>query len=322
MKIENLTKLFAVRMGFAFIAFGFTLISAWNGFNFYRVLFGLSMAILISATFEIARFTCLFKYMHSGSRLGFLTITLYIVTASVCAFASINSFTAEVIRQNRVNEKEFHEQIYRIKQAYLKKMAGKFATYNKDISYLENMVAKYPERNYWKRRLSQVVTGRDEFVTERDRFLNVNPEKPEQWIRVQSAHVGLKIEKTTDKSEEIISVKMALRELWGLKEITAQKIMGIIVTLVVEISILILAILATRGKNAHSSLKKIINKKKLMIKANTIFGQKLVNRFLTYSRKYFVANGKLPPLSKLNRELRPVRLFFESFDPESLKEPF
>jgi hypothetical protein len=311
--------MFPLRMVFAFIAFGFTLISAWNGFNFYRVLFGLAMAILISTTFEIARFTCLFRYMQEGSRMGTLTVVFYMITASVCAFASVNSFTSGVIRQNRSNEKELQQQIYRVRNAYMTKTGEKMVSFNKDIKYLENMVAKYPNSSYWKRRLEQVMENRDSFVTERDRFLNREPENPEQWIRVESARLGIEIGQMTGKSEEVISVKQALRDLWGIDEMTAQKIMGIIVTIVVELSILLLAILATKEKAPVTITKKTMNRKKLIAKANAIFGEKLVYKFLAATRESFIKTGKLPHRSHLTRDIRTIRLHFEDYDPECLK---
>ncbi|MCK4765718.1 MAG: hypothetical protein KAW12_26200 [Candidatus Aminicenantes bacterium] len=322
MKKEKGTKLLAARMVFALIAFGFTLISAWNGFNFYRVLFGLAMAILISATFEIARFTCLFRYMHSGKKLGALTIALYVITAAVCAFASINSFTAEVIKQSRLNDKAFQEQIHKIRQAYLKEAAGKFETYNRDIRYLENKVAKYSGSNYWKRRLSQVTANHEKFVTERDKFLNEKPASPEDWIKVQSAVLGLEIEESSQKSEAIISVKIALKELWGLDEITAQKIMGIIITLVVEISIFILALLSTKGNKSTAALNELKINKARLAKIHAIFGEKPVKRFIKSSMVYFNKTGKLPPPNRLGRDLRRIKLYLEDFDRDCLKELF
>ena len=322
MKKEKVTKFLVMRMVFALIAFGFTLISAWNGFNFYRVLFGLAIAVLISATFEIARFTCLFRYIHTGAKMSMLTIIFYVITASVCAFASINAFTAEVIKQNRVNAKEFQEQIYSIKQAYLKETASSLNTLNKDIRYLENNAAKYPKSGYWKRRLAQVEENRGELLKDRDQFLNQNPEDMEQWIRVESARLGVEIEETTEKSEEIIAVRQALEELWSLDEITAQKIMGIIVTIVVEISILLLAILATKGKQANPAEQSPDKKEDFLLRANTIFGEKLVYRFLAACRRTFKRSGKLPAVNRLNKELRAVRLYFDEFDEKSLQELF
>lgn len=322
MKKEKVTKLLVMRMIFALIAFGFTLISAWNGFNFYRVLFGLAIAVLISATFEIARFTCLFRYIHTGAKMSTLTIIFYVITASVCAFASINAFTAEVIKQNRVNEKEFQEQIYSIKQAYLKETATSLDALNKDIRYLENNAAKYPGSKYWKRRLSQVEVNRDEFLKDREQFLNQKPEDMEQWIRVESARFGVEIEETTEKSEEIIAVRQALEELWSLDKMTAQKIMGIIVTIVVEISILLLAILATKGKEPDHTEQIPDKKDDFLLRANTIFGEKLVYKFLAVCRRTFKRSGKLPAVNRLNKELRPVRLYFDEFDGNSLQELF
>lgn len=324
MKIDRIerTKISTLGVIFTLLAAGFTLISAWNGFNFYRVIFGLSMAILISVTFEIARFACLFRYVNTIGRIGILAFSLYILTASVCAFASINAFTAEVIRRNRINEKEFHIQIDKIKQVYSEKAAEKLAGFEKDIQYLENKVALYPQRDYWQKRLSRYVIKRDKFITERDKFLNQNPDNPEHWIRVQSSILGLTFSELSGQSEEMISVTLALRELWGLEKITAQKIMGIVVTLTVELSILLLAILATMEKKPRVETKKPSVKRGLLEKIQAKFEEKDVKKFLELSKDYFKRTGKLPPKRKLNMSVRPIREYLSDFERSSLKELF
>ncbi len=299
------------------------MISAWNGFNFYKVLFGLSIAILISVTFEVARFACLFWYMHQDRRTGFLTIILYLITASVCAFASINSFTSEVIKRDRLNEKTYQEQIYKIRQSFGKKAAERVAAFNKDITYLQNMVAKYPGRKYWQRRLSQIVSNQDKFITERDRFLNTNPKSPEQWIRVQSALLGLELKESQESSEEIISVTQALRELWGLDKVTAQKIMGIVVTLTVELSILLLAILATtKEKPMIAAPNESLAHNDLLSSLQAKFGESKVRSFLAFSKNHFNKIGKLPANSHLNRNLRPIKRFIENQALDGLRSLF
>lgn len=307
---------------FALLALGFTLISTWNGFNFYRVIFGLSMAVLISSVFEITRFACLFRFMNTGKNVGFLSIVLYIIVASVCAFASINSFTQEIIHRNRIRESEQRNQIHIIKKAYLEREKERFNTLDRDIRYLENKVAKYPDRDYWKRRLSQIKTNRDAFVKERDSFININPENPEQWISEKSALLGLKLEKPSGESEEMTSVIQALRELWGFEKITAQKIMGIVVTLTVELSILLLAFLASVKVRSWSVTKKITNRKELLKILHNNFEEKHVKKFLSLSRDHLSRKGKLPPMRKLSMNLRPIRIFLQDSDNEKLKELF
>lgn len=167
-----------------------------------------------------------------------------------------------------------------------------------------------------------MTANHEKFVTERDKFLNEKPASPEDWIKVQSAVLGLEIEESSQKSEAIISVKIALKELWGLDEITAQKIMGIIITLVVEISIFILALLSTKGNKSTAALNELKINKARLAKIHAIFGEKPVKRFIKSSMVYFNKTGKLPPPNRLGRDLRRIKLYLEDFDRDCLKELF
>ena len=307
---------------FTFIAFGLTIISAYNGFKFYRVLFGVFMSALISSTFELARMACLFKYRNSKKKIGSLTFALYTVTALVCAFASINSFTAEVIIRDRVNEKETQAQIYKIKNANSKNITKKIDELNNSIKYLENQAAKYPDSNYWKRRLSQYLLNRDKIILERDSFLNLNPENPEQWLRTQSPLLGLEIKNRSQESEEMTSVKLALKEVWGLSGVTTQKIIGIVVTITVELCILLFAILATERRKVENVIQKITGKKSLLEILKSNYGEKLVERLCTLSKKHFEKTGRLPPMNQLSLALRPILDYLKNIDKEHLKELF
>jgi len=307
---------------FTLIAFCLTIISAYNGFKFYNTLFGLFMAVMISATFEVSRFACLFRYRNSRKRVGILTLILYTLTAFVCAFASINSFTAEVVHRNRVNEKEIQAQIYEIKKAYSEKAIEKLASINTSIKYLENQVAKYPESNYWKRRLSQYVLNRDKEIGERDRFLKTNPDNPEQWLRAQAPLLGLEIKTLSRESEAMTSVKHALNEVWGLSNVTTQKLIGIVVTVTVELCILLFVILATERRNSEDLIRRITEKKTLWETLRYNFGESQVKRFLSLSRKHFERTGELPPMRRLNTTLRPILEYLKDIDRESLQKLF
>ena len=309
-------------MVFTFIAFCLTVISAYNGFKFYNTLFGLFMAVMISATFEVSRFACLFRYRNSHKRVGVLTLILYTLTAFVCAFASINSFTSEVVRRNRVNEKEVQAQIYEIKKAYSQKVVEKIAAIDTSIKYLENQVAKYPSSNYWKRRLSQYVLNRDKEIEERDRFLQSNPEHPEQWLRAQAPLLGLEVKTLSRESEAMTSVKHALNDVWGLNGVTTQKLIGIVVTVTVELCILLFVILATERRKSEELMRRITEKKNLWDTLRYNFGESQVRRFLSISRKYFEQNGELPPMRRLNTTLRPIAEYLKDIDPDSLQGLF
>ncbi len=329
----------ASRVLLTLLAAGFTLISAYNGFTFYKVLFGLSMSVLITSTFEVARLSCLFSFMGKGKKIGALGTATYIVVALVCAFAAINSFTYEIIKRDRAGQGQYREQIQRIKQAYSKKIEEKITASDRDITYLENKVAKYPESGYWKRRLSQSVTNRGELVTRRDTFLATQPENPGQWVAEKSAILGLELEKPSSESEDMVSVTQALRELWGLKKTTAQKIMGIVVTLTVEFSILLLSFLShvslpKKKPQSVAGVKKFGKKSRSVAKSRemspgvvsvankTDIDEKPLKKFVDANREHFEKTGKLLPMKKLNKNLRPIRKIVIKFNQENLKELF
>ncbi|MGD2092367.1 MAG: hypothetical protein PVH61_39735 [Candidatus Aminicenantes bacterium] len=233
----------ASRVMLSILAAGFTLISAWNGFTFYKVLFGMSMAVLITATFEVARITCLFSFIRAGKKIGVLGIVTYIIVAGVCAFAAINSFCYEVILRDQAGRDQYRDQIHRIKQEYSRSVAEKITVVAKEIAHVEKILSSYPKSATWKRRLATAVAKRDRLVADRDKFLDQEPENPEHWIKANSALLGMKLEGKSRESEEMISVTKAIKELWGLEKSAAQKIMGIIITLTVELCIILLSFL-------------------------------------------------------------------------------
>jgi xanthine dehydrogenase iron-sulfur cluster and FAD-binding subunit A len=241
-----------------------------------------------------------------------------------------------------------------IKKAYSQKIDEKITTLERDITYIEKMMAKYHGRLYWERRLSQTMMNRDKLITQRDEFLNLTPENPEQWIRAKSAMLGLELDNPSRDSEDMISVTQALKELWGLEKATAQKIMGIVVTITVELSILLLSFLANtgkrsrnvidvtksrelsrrsrgviRGKKNHGSpgsqesvTKKITTRDELLDMVTQDIDEITLEKFVTANRIHFEQTGELLPMRKLSMNLRPVRKIFEGFDRESLEKLF
>ena len=330
---------------------GFSIISILNVYKFLVVLFGLSMAILISSTLEITRLACLYTFLSSKKGIRSLAVATYVIVVMVILFGNINSFTYEIIKRDRASQGQYREQIHTIKQNYSRKIDEKITALDRDITYIEKMVAKYHGRLYWKRRLSQTVMNRDKFITQRDEFLNAIPENIEQWIKAKSAMLGLELDNPLRDSEDMISVTQALKELWGLKKATAQKIMGIVVTITVEFSILLLSFLAnsgkrsrsvidvtksrepsritqgvTKGKKNHGSVinvtKKITTREDLLNMVTPDIDEVTLEKFVESNSEHFEKTGALLPMRKLSMNLRPVRKIFEGFDRESLEKLF
>jgi hypothetical protein len=350
----------ASRTVFTLLAAGFVTISVWNGYIFYEVLFGLSMAILISGTFEVARFACLISFIGKGKRIGTIAAVVYVVIASACAFAAINSFTYEVIKRDRAGQIQNREQIHAIKKAYSRMITEKITAIDRDITYIERKMAMYHGRVYWKRRLSQAVINREKLITERDDFLNETPENLEQWIKAKSAMLGLEMENPSSDSEEMISVTLALQELWSIEKATAQKIMGIVITVTVEMSIILLSFLAsaerksrsvigvtesrepsrmsrvvtesrgvTKGQENHGRpvipaivTKSVTTREELLNEITLEIDEITIEKFTEANREHFEKTGGLLPMRKLSMSLRPVRKILEDFDRESIAKLF
>ena len=338
------------------LAAGFTLISAYNGFTFYKVIFGLSMAILISATFEVARFACLFSFKRNETKIGALSILTYIVVASVCAFAAINSFTYEVILRERAGRDIYRDQAHRIKQAYTRSVAEKITDVAKEITHVEKILSSYPNSSTWKRRLATALAKRDRLVADRDKFLDQEPENPEHWIKANSALLGMKLEGKSRESEEMISVTKAIKELWGLEKSAAQKIMGIIITLTVELCIILLSFLAgvvdkPRKVDEVAGVDGVAGKTQEVVavanmanmaeeprgvaeveesatdnenKKTTTFNvdEEILEKFVAEYKEYFDRTGKLPPLRILSRNQRKARKVLETFNHDDLVKLF
>lgn len=340
----------APRVMLTFLAAGFTLISAYNGFTFYKVLFGMSMAILISVTFEVGRFACLFSFTRAGKKIGMLGILTYIVVAGVCAFAAINSFTYEVILGERAGRDQYRDHVHRIKQAYTRGVAEKITHVAKEITHVEKILSSYPKSATWKRRLATVVAKRDRLVADRDKFLNHEPENMEQWIKANSALLGLKLERKSRKSEEMISVTKALEELWGFDKGTAKKIMAIVVTATVELSIILLFFLAgvvdkPQRADEEAGMANVVEEPRNMAgkkeksgcvaereesatdtenKNSATFNvdEEILEKFVAEYREHFGSAGKLPPLRILSRKQRKVRKVLETLSHDDLEKLF
>jgi hypothetical protein len=181
-------------------------------------------------------------------------------------------------------------------------------------------VAKYPDSSYWKRRLSQYVLNRDKEIEKRDRFMQTNPANPEQWVKSRSPLLGLKIEKLSQESEDITSIKLALKEVWGLDEVTTQKIIGIIVTVTVELCILLFSIIAAERRKPLNVSKEIVENKNVLEALHYNFGETEVKKFLTACKKHFKKTGKILPMRKMNPNLRPIMEYLKTYDRLSLDE--
>ena len=114
--------------------------------------------------------------------------------------------------------------------------------------------------------------------------------------------------------------------------------MGIVVTITVELSILLLSFLANAGRKSRSVTdmiksrepsritqgvtKKITTREDLLNMVTPEIDEITLEKFGTANREHFEKTGELLPMRKLSMNLRPVRKIFEGFDRESLLKLF
>jgi len=110
-----------------------------------------------------------------------------------------------------------------------------------------------------------------------------------------------------------------LKEVWGLSDVSTKKIIGIVVTVTIELCILLLAILATEKRKQGNAVKKIVEKKNLLEILQADFGEKPLKRFLDQVKNHYERTGKLLPLQRLTPNTRPIMKYLNEVDRESLE---
>lgn len=239
------------RIVLSLLVVGFSLISIINACKFLIVLFGLSMGILISSTIEITRLSCLFIFVKKGKGIKALAITTYIVVATVSSWCNINAFTYEVIKRQVATDSHHQPQIQKIKQAFCHQVAKRATPVATAIKKAEDALALHPNSATWKRRLATALSHRDSIMAEQEAFLKQNPKNPTQWIKINAAKLDIELPPQSPQSKDLTAISQTLRTLWNLNKTQAQQLMGIIITALVELSILLLSFIAHTISQPH-----------------------------------------------------------------------
>jgi hypothetical protein len=328
----------ASRVVLSLLVVGFSLIAIINVCKFMIVLYGLSIGIMISLTIEITRLSCLFIFVRKGKGVKALAVVTYILVAGVSFWCNVNAFTYEVIKREVAGLDHYKPQVHKIKQEYCREVAEKITGVAKDIRKIEKVLSSYPKSATWKRRLATAVARRNHLVAERNAFLREEPENPEQWILVNSALLGMELPVKSCKSEDMAAVTKTLKTLWGLKKSQAQQLMGVIITALVELSILLISFIAgavDRSRNVAEVAKKPqqateLHKTKKLAEpatggckvATPDIDEKSLEKFVTAYRQYWEQTGELPQTKKLSRRFREVRKSLAGMSREELDKLF
>ncbi len=302
------------------------------------VLFGLSMGILISSTIEVTRLSCLFIFVRKGKGVKALAVVTYILVAGVSFWCNVNAFTYEVIKREVAGRDHYRPQVHKIKQEYCRKVAEKVTSVAKEIKKIEQVLSSYPKSATWKRRLATAVARRNHLVADRDAFLKEEPENPEQWIRVNSAFLGMELPVKSRESEDMEAVTKTLKGLWGLNKAEAQQLMSVVITSLVELAILLISFIAGAVDKSHN-VAEVAQKPQQATRphitkkvAKTATGgckvatpdidEKSLERFVTAYKQYWEQTGELPQTKKLSRKFREVRKSLAGMSREELEKLF
>lgn len=288
------------KISFVLISILLSLISLQAGFAFYEAIYGMTVAILASFTFETLRLATLFAWLRGHGR--WLSFSLYVAVAGVCAFAAVASFHSSIIENYEkaiaAELERQHVEVDKIKSAYADERRTRLNDISKQIEICERRVAQYPESSYWPRRLEQANTSHERVSILYDSLLAYKPSDIEEWIAKESAKYGIMRESGAEHGKAWATTK-AIRDLWGLSEIEAKKTAAIIIVLGIELGILMLSLLARPSRSAPLN-----GKYAPLIRE---FGREDVLEFLEDARKYYDINATLPPARILSRKQRLIR---------------
>lgn len=235
---------------FGLFSFGLTLISMQSGFYFYKILFGLSTAILATGVFEILRLaTLLYLSLNLETRKKVVAAILYVMVAFVCAFAASSSFHARIIESHQrdllpyTTEMEGRAAI--IQQKYAQMYADKLAAIEEKIEICRKKTILEPTVPYWPNRLAQVLEDRHALIMERDSLISSAHEGDiGEWVTRHAAVTGVSFEALPLSRYGAAAITEAVHELWDIGELSVKKLMALAIVLAIEIGIILLAIFA------------------------------------------------------------------------------
>jgi hypothetical protein len=84
-----------------------------------------------------------------------------------------------------------------------------------------------------------------------------------------------------------------LKEVWGLSDVSTKKIIGIVVTVTIELCILLFAILATEKRKQGNMFQEIVEKKNLLETLQADFGERPLKRFLKQVKNHYEREASL-----------------------------
>lgn len=252
---------------FGLFSFGLTLISMQSGFYFYKILFGLSTAILATGVFEILRLaTLLYLSLNLETKKKVVAGILYLMVAFICAFAASSSFHARIIESYQRDLLPYttvmEGRASVIQQKYAEIYAEKLAAIEEKIDICRKKTILEPNSTYWPNRLAQVLEDRHTVIMERDSLISSTPaeDKIGEWVERHAAITGVSFEALPLSRLGAAAITEAVHELWDIGELSVKKLMALAIVLAIEIGIILLAVFARFYAKEASQQQELLSK--------------------------------------------------------------
>ncbi|MFH1943480.1 MAG: hypothetical protein ABIL68_15365 [bacterium] len=322
---RRITPLRLRNAGLIFLTIALSLLSVEGGFHFWSGMFDFGTAVVASSVFELLRLASLVALTTWKGRKRIIGVVLYAGIALFCAVFAMTARHAEILEtQARIDTKrttEIRSRIDTIKTVYAMRMNDRIGNAERDVYYLESLIAKNPGSMSLIRRREQLQVVRQSLLEERDEFLSETSENPELWIEKNAALLGLKIAPIEDEESNFTSLERAVMITWHMDSETARRFVATVFVLAIEVSIILLAVMIEiKGSRDNN----VTRNDAIVRYLTNRFDEDDIRMFVEKCRDKHIKEGELLKSSELTVRLRPIRqaIVENGFDTKDLKELF
>ena len=322
---RRITPLRLRNAGLIFLTVALSLLSVEGGFHFWSGMLNFGTGVLASLNFELLRLASLVALITWKGRKRIIGIVLYAGIALFSAVFAMTARHAEILEtQAQIDTKrtmEIRSRIDTIKTAYAMRMNEKIGNVERDVYYIESIIAKNPGSMSLIRRREQLQVVRENLLEERDGFLSETSENPELWIEKNAALLGLKIAPIEDEESNFTSLERAVTITWHMDSETARRFVATVFVLAIEVSIILLAVMIEiKGSRDNN----VTRNDAIVSYLTSRFDEDDIRMFVERCRDRHDKKGELPKASELTAKIRPIRraIIENGFNKKDLTELF
>jgi hypothetical protein len=305
MKKKILEWLKGNKTTFVLLSVLLSFLSVHAGFHYYTSLFGLTVALSASATFEALRLSSLFGIFRSVNYTRAVAIFLYLFSAFVCVFASLSTFHARIIESRnkelaKVNE-FYSEDIRAIREAQANARAKELEENSAAIKICKTKLAANYKTDYYSARLEQRIQNEKNIIAKYDSLLSYTPAKNTQaWLASEAAKYNIQLKNNGRIEEQSRSVIESIENLWNLQEEKAKRATAIIIVIAIELGIFLLALLSENVEFLDPDERE-------MSRLYRKHGERAISDFIYVHQSYLNEHNRLPKVRELSKKQRAIR---------------